>query len=334
MINFGIIGAGWRSEFYLRIASLVPEKFNITGIYIRNEFKRAEFKNKYNVKICNNLEELIETKPEFVVSCVNKDGICDMISELCNRGIAVLSETPIGTSSEQAESFKNLIRPEWKVQVAEQFHFQPRNQAIKTIIDSGVLGEISNVYLSCCHDYHAVSLIRFFLGVKDKIPKVTSFDLPDKLNVYNGRNGTFKEPEEKISKHTVSVLEYGNKSAVYDFTAEQYFSDIRSSLIIIRGTNGEILNNVCTYLDGTTPMKFNLERNFCGKNENLDGMYLDSITGNGKILYKNPFDKARLTDEEIAIATCLDKMDEYIKTGTDFYPLNDALTDALTSLYL
>ena len=40
MIKFGIIGAGWRSEFYLRIAMLVPEIFSVSGIYIRNPEKR------------------------------------------------------------------------------------------------------------------------------------------------------------------------------------------------------------------------------------------------------------------------------------------------------
>ena len=47
MIRYAIIGAGWRSEFYLRIASLCPDKFMVSGIYIRNEEKREIFANKY-----------------------------------------------------------------------------------------------------------------------------------------------------------------------------------------------------------------------------------------------------------------------------------------------
>ena len=43
MIKFGIIGAGWRSEFYLRIAALLPSKFSVSGIYIRNSEKQKEF---------------------------------------------------------------------------------------------------------------------------------------------------------------------------------------------------------------------------------------------------------------------------------------------------
>ena len=41
MIRYAVIGAGWRSEFYLRIAALMPEKFEVSGIYIRNGQKRG-----------------------------------------------------------------------------------------------------------------------------------------------------------------------------------------------------------------------------------------------------------------------------------------------------
>ena len=128
------------------------------------------------------------------------------------------------------------------------------------------------------------------------------------------------------------MFNYGNKTAVYDFNLEQYFSSIRSTRIVVRGTNGEIVNNTCTYLKDNTPITFDLVRNYCGTEENLDGLYLEAITGNGNILFENPFYKARLTDEEIAIAQCLVKMDNYVKTGVDFYSLSSAMTDAKTAL--
>ena len=42
MINFVIIGGGWRAEFYLRIAQLLPDRFNVTAICVRN-INRAEY---------------------------------------------------------------------------------------------------------------------------------------------------------------------------------------------------------------------------------------------------------------------------------------------------
>ncbi len=333
MINFAVIGGGWRSEFYIRIANALPHLFNINGIYLRNTQKQKEFKQKYNIPIFDNLDKLLETSPQFVISCVSKENILAEIELLCNKEFPVLSETPAGISAEQIETFKSKFSQDWKVQIAEQFHLQPRNQAIKSIIESGILGDVHQVQLSCCHDYHAISLIRFFLGIDNQIPTVNTLYLNDKVMRYNSRNGKIT-PTEILSEQKIAVLNYGDKTAIYDFNYEQYFSDIRATRIVVRGTNGEIVNNSCTYLKGNSPITFDLTRNYCGSNESLDGMYLETITGNGKILYENPFPKARLTDEEIAIAQCLVKMDTYLKHKTDFYSIYEAILDAQTAIEL
>ena len=226
-----------------------------------------------------------------------------------------MTETPISSNNLKG-----------KIQVAEQFHFMPRNQAYKRIIDSGILGDVHQVQLSCCHDYHAASLIRFFLNINDEKPLKTSVCLPDNLNRYNCRNG-YHEPEKVVSKQKITILNFREKSAIYDFNFEQYFSDIRSSRIVIRGTNGEIVNNTCTYLKAGLPHTFELKRNSFGFEENLDGYTLLNITGNGEILYTNPFKNARLSDEEIAVATCLLKMKEYTQNGLEFYNAGDAFLD-------
>ena len=315
MIKFGIIGAGWRSEFYLRIAMLVPEIFSVSGIYIRNPEKRIEFSKKYNAPIFDNLEDLLNTDVDFIVSCVNMNSINEMAQKLADKGIAVLTETPVSVDTLKG-----------KIQVAEQFHFMPRNQAYKSIIDSGILGEVHQVQISCCHNYHAASLIRFFLDIKDEIPTKTTIALPDKLKRYNCRSG-YIAPVDVAAEQKITIFDFGQKSAVYDFNFEQYFSDIRASRIIIRGTNGEIINNTCTYLENGIPHSFEIKRNVFGTEESLNGFSLFNITGNGEVLYTNPFKNARLSDEEIAIATCLLKMNEYITNGTNFYSPQEAFKD-------
>lgn len=315
MIKYGIIGAGWRSEFYLRIAKLLPNIFSVSGIYIRNPEKRKEFSEKYDVSIFDNLEDLLKCEFDFIVSCVNKDSITNTAQMLSDRGIFVLTETPVADESLNG-----------KIQVAEQFHLMPRNQAYKKLIDSGILGEVHQVQLSCCHDYHAASLIRYFLNINDEIPQKTTISLADKVLRYNSRTGHL-EPVLVNSEQKLTVFDFGGKTAVYDFNFEQYFSDIRSSRIVIRGTNGEIVNNTCTYLKDGLPHSFEITRNLFGKEESLDGFSLLNITANGEILYTNPFKYARLSDEEIAIATCLLKMNDYIKTGNEFYSAKSAFTD-------
>ena len=188
--------------------------------------------SEYDVPIFDTLERLLETDFDFIVSYVNKRGICNTVRELCSKNIPVLTETPIGTSISEIDEFWAEIKSDWRVQVAEQFHFQPRNAAIKSVIESGILSEITQVQLSCCHDYHAASLIRFFLGTGDKMPEASSFTLPDTVTRYNSRGDLLKEPQTVTSDEKFVVLRFKNKTAVYGFNYEQYFSDIRRSQIL------------------------------------------------------------------------------------------------------
>ncbi len=327
MIKYGILGAGWRAEFYLRIAALCPEKFAVSGICARNPEKAKCISEKYSVKVVATTEELPALDSDFIVCCVNKASMIDVAADLCEKGVPVLMETPMGVDGESQKRFFDRYDPAWRIQVAEQFHLQPRNMAIKAVIDSGILGSIVSVRLSCCHDYHAASLIRYFLGTGNGIPDIETAYIPDRVKKYNSRQG-FLTPELTDSDEKLKIFRFEGKTAIYDFESVQYFSDIRSRQLIVRGTNGEIVNDRCTYLCDGLPVSFTLERRELGQNGNLDGLGLLGITGNGQELYRTPLPYARLSDEEIAVATCLLKMDEYLRTDKEFYSVQDAALDA------
>ena len=109
------------------------------------------------------------------------------------------------------------------------------------------------------------------------------------------------------------------KLGIYDFTGEQYFSWICSSRVLVCGERGEI-NNTTKYLkDFKTPIEFELRRQNAGENGNLEGLYFKGVLAGEEWIYKNPFIPARLTDDEIAVATSLKKMAEYVQTGKSFY---------------
>ena len=37
--RFAIVGAGWRTEFFLRIAAAIPERFRLEGLVVRDAAK-------------------------------------------------------------------------------------------------------------------------------------------------------------------------------------------------------------------------------------------------------------------------------------------------------
>ena len=76
-----------------------------------------------------------------------------------------------------------------------------------------------------------------------------------------------------------------------------------------------------------TPMEVAFRRVEAGANGNLEGLYLKGIVAGEKWVYRNPFAPARLTDDEIAIATSLAGMAAYVEGGPEVYPLHEACQD-------
>ena len=318
MINFVVIGGGWRAEFYIRIAKALPGIFNLSGVCVRNP-KRAEYiSQKYNVKISGTIDELLKEPFDFVVNCINKEDITELSLKLAEKGYYVLSETPV-TKDMCTDCLCD------KIQVAEHFHLKGTYQALKKIIDSKIIGDVNYINISTCHDYHAMSLIKYLLDDYEKPQLLYGSTIDDKMLKTNGREGVL--PEKKIldTEQQIKIYKFKKATVVYDYNKEQYFSPIRKDRILIRGTNGEIENNNVRY--------FNSDKEFVSEDIKtvmsglLDGFYFDKIIFNGNVVFDYPFKQARLSEEEIAIAHCLVKMKEYTDTGKEFYSFKKAFED-------
>lgn len=322
MINYCVIGGGWRAEFYIRIAKLLPQIFEVKGVCIRNPYTAKKIRRQYGVTVVETIDDVLKIDCDFFVNCINKEDISSMSFELCKSGYAVLQETPASPTLKGNGNYK--------LQVAEQFHLKPMYQAIKGIINDGFIGEVNHIEISVAHEYHAMSLIRFFMD--EDMPKcIYSKELTNSVLHTHFRQGELEKKEIAESKHQIAVFDCHGKNAIYNFDYEQYFSPVRSDRLLIRGTLGEIENNVVRY--------FNDENIYCEnliaqhQSGNLDGFFNGAITFCNKVYYKSPFGDARLSDEETAIAMVLLKMDKYIKTGEEFYSYESAVKDVACGIH-
>ena len=96
-IRYAVAGNGWRAMFFVRAALNLPELFEITGVLCRTKEKAEAFEREHGVKAFWTLDAMLETKPDFVVSCQTKAVMPGMTMELLRRGVPVLSETPLAT---------------------------------------------------------------------------------------------------------------------------------------------------------------------------------------------------------------------------------------------
>jgi predicted dehydrogenase len=327
--SFALIGAGWRADFFLRIARDLPERFPFVGAVVRDAGKRAQFQAKWPFPAFASLDELLAAaNPRFVVTAVGWDANLPLIETLAGRGIAVLSETPIAPDLAGLRSVFALAQAGARIQLAEQYLFQPMQAARLAFVESGRLGTIYEADVSIAHGYHGVSLLRHYLQVGLRLPRITARKFTSRIVQGPGREGPPARSALTDSDRIIAHLDYGDRLGVFDFTGDQYFSWIRSPRLLVRGEKGEINNSAVRVLqDYQTPLRFDFIRRDAGIDGNLEGYHHQAILAGGEIFYKNPFPGPRWSDDEIAVATSLARMQEYVEGGPSFYGMAEACHD-------
>lgn len=329
MIKFGIVGVGWRTEFYLRIAKACPERFTVCGLVGRTPAKAALVANQFGVPLYNSVEELVQsTKPQFVVTSLPWEVNPKILKELAALGTPILSETPPASTVEEMAELFALVQQGARIQVAEQYFLQPHHAARLLFARSGKIGHVSQAQISVAHGYHGVSLIRRFLGIGYENAQITATFFKSPIVQGPGRSGPPSREEIVQSEQIIAWIDFGDRLGVFDFTGSQYFASIRDPRVLVRGERGEIRNDYTVYLkDYLTPVRVDFVRHSAGEHGNLEGHYLKGIQAGEEWIYRNPLSPAPMFDDEIAVATCLLKMAEYAAGGESFYSLAEACQD-------
>ncbi|WP_068783941.1 Gfo/Idh/MocA family protein [Paenibacillus phocaensis] len=335
-VRFGLIGGGWRAEFYLRIARALPERFEVSEMYLRDAAKGREAAEIWGVPVTSHWEAFLERRSfDFAVLSLPRAVTPEFLIRLSAAGIPVLTETPPAADLDGLLRLYDAVRPAARIQVAEQFRFQPMHAARLAVTRSGLLGEVSHVQVSAGHGYHGLSLIRQLLGVGFEEAEIRGDQITSPLVQGPGRSGWPEEERIVSSAQTIALLHFGERTALFDFTYDQYFSPIRRHRVLIRGTRGEIDGTELRYLrDPRTPVELQLRRVDAGQDGSLLGYYHEGVLAGSEWVYENPFRPGRLSDEEIAIATSLEQMGRYVQGGPSFYDLAEAAQDQYLSFKL
>lgn len=328
-IRFGVVGTGWRTGFFERVARALPERFEMTGVLTRDPERADLVKRDWGVPAHLALDDLLADRPSFVVVSVPWDITPVLLRELTERGVPALSETPPAPDIDGLIALRSLADAGARIQVAEQYQFQPLHAARLAIAASGRLGTITQAQVSTAHGYHGIDLMRRFLGVEqDAAVAITARWFISPLVAGPDRDGPPETEHIEPSKQVIAQFDFGAKLGILDFTDDQYFSWIRSPRLLVRGERGEINGMTVRYLEEVRmPITYRLTRHDTGHDGNLEGYYHRGILGGSEWVYRNPYAPGRLADDEIAVATCLDRMASYVAGGPDFCSLADAAQD-------
>ena len=332
--EFAVVGAGWRTDFFLRVASALPQ-MRLCGVVARNETRGKEVESDWGIPCFASVTDLMRsTRPSFVIASVSAEAMSDVCIELAGHAVPILAETPPATDLDGLVSlYLALSEAGARIQVAEQYWAQPLHAARQAVVDSGVLGPINQVNLSVCHGYHATSLIRRLLGVGFEPARIRGYRFKSRVIAGPDRSGSPSDEREVDIETDFASLDFGDRIGLYEFCLPQYRSWIRGQRVCIRGERGEIIDDRVTYLkDEVTPISARLIRHEAGHNGNLEGLHLKAIQFQDDWVYRNPVVPARLSDEEIAVARCLLDMQRFVEQGRSFYSLEEASQDQYLAL--
>ncbi len=334
-LRFAIIGGGWRAAFFLRVAAALPDRFEVSGILTRSHHRRAELAAAFGVASSDTLDDLLGRRPRFVVVSTPWETTPTLLRELTERGIPVLTETPPAPDIDGLRALQPLDAVGARIQVAEQYQFQPFHAARLSVAHSGRLGRISQAQVSAAHGYHGVDLIRRLLAFGREPLTIRAQRFVSPIVAGPDRSGPPAEERIAESEQVIAWLDAGDRLGVYDFTDDQYFSWVRSYRVLVRGERGEIHDRTVRRLvDYRTPVETELMRRDAGHDGNHEGFYLNGITLGDDWIYRNPFAPARLSDDEIAVASCLSGMADWLDGGPDVCSLADGAQDHYLGLLI
>lgn len=333
--TFGIVGSGWRAQFLVRVAALLPERLTLVGAAVRRTERAEELRRHWKVPVYLSPQDLVsQQRPDFVISSVPWSANPEVVTTLAAAGALVLSETPPAPDADGLRRLWDQVGHSGKIQVAEQYLLMPGHAARRVMIEHGVIGQPTSVHVSSTHMYHAVSMIRGLLGVGfgPVAVSATRFHAPlvDPLT----RSGWTDDRNPKSAATTIATLDFGHATGLYDFTDNQWHNQLRQRRILIRGSHGEIADNTVVRLAAERTITSSaLVRSQLGHDLNLDGYDTEHLTFEGQVLYRNPFLGLRLMDEEIAIASLLIATAAWSRgEGPAPYPLADGCEDHLIAL--
>jgi predicted dehydrogenase len=302
-LSIAVVGAGRRAAgAWLPTIEILNDQLNLIAVCNTGALRGEEQAKKYGVNWYNNVEQMLDKeKPDFVAVIINPAQAHVASRSALERGISVITETPLASSVEDCDMLIKLAQEKGKyIEVAENLYRMPSERIKRELILNGVFGKILRGHNnSLTHDYHAVSLVRSYIGFDVKIKRVIGIEAQFHVAEHDYR-GTMTDNESTC--HEVYFFENGSLGFSH-FTNLTWGSPLRGiNSTEFYGENGMAVGDKIFVLKGKDKQQINIKRLTC----NVDGMeVLDKFVADTEpeIIWDNPFKKYKLNDGLITIAS-------------------------------
>jgi hypothetical protein len=307
-MRFLQVGLGYRSQAFKQVISEM-EDLTCVGVVLRRDLSAA-------VPVYTDLATAIaDVQPDFVLSFTPPHTTGSVLRTCVEAGVHVLAETPPAKTVADLDSLADFADSPL-VQIAEQYSLMPLHAACLEVARLGLIGEVSQVQISSTQTYHAMALIRAYLGVQPGPAQVRAARFIAPLVNPLTRAGWTGETEPQEAACTIASVDFGEgKSGLYDFTDNQTRNLLRTRRLVVRGSHGEISGDTVVRLAGPALITTtHMHRRQAGHDLDLNGYSSTEITLSDQVLWSNPFPDKRWNDDELAVATLVRQMVAYVES--------------------
>src|ERR1700754_3036326 len=143
MTELSIVGAGWRSEYFLRIARALPDRFSVRTVVARSAERASRLREAYGVRVVDGVDALLrDGAGDAVVVVLPAAAAPEITTTLVKAGVPVLTETPPAPDVPAMHELWSVLGGDAPVRVAEQYRFQPHHAARLAVAGSRVIGPL------------------------------------------------------------------------------------------------------------------------------------------------------------------------------------------------
>jgi predicted dehydrogenase len=317
-LKVAVVGAGRRAAgSWLPTIDAMHDQLELVAVCNGGAPRGEEQAKKYSVIWYTDIEKMLDAeKPDFVAMAINPSQTHLVAKAALERGISVVTETPVASAVADADMLISLAKEkDAHLEVAENLYRMPSERIKRELILNGVFGRILRGHNnSRTHNYHAVSLVRSYIGFDVPITKVIGVQGQFGVQKHQYRGSTV---DGERSRHAIFLFENGALGFSH-FTSLTFGSPLRGvTSTEFYGERGMAVGDQLFILeDEKTKRPINIQRMTC----NADGMeVLDKFVADTdpEIIWDNPFKNYKLSDGMITIASELASIMKSVREGVE-----------------
>jgi predicted dehydrogenase len=336
-IRVAIVGTAKRSSYlYGPLLKALPDEVELVAIWGRSKDSARRLGESLDAPWYTDLEKLVrETAPQIGVVAVNYHANGQVGLMAVEHGLHALVETPIAHKLAEADAIIAAAAERGlKVEVSEQFHRRPLEQAKLALIASGLFGRVHTSFNDFGgHGYHGVSVMRSYLGFDARPTQVTGMVRSYPLAPHWARLYGTRDARTETQEHAIVEFE-GGQLGLFHWTDVGYDCPLRwwrssrflaeKGMGITVGVGLDVEERLSLLAPGGEAPRFvTLERRW----ERVDGGALVAMvahTGDPDlpiVRWDNPFRPTvqghgvQWHDDEIGVAGCLMSLVNAVRDG-------------------